>query len=79
MGNVIVVLIPTIGKNASSDVVMARRDGAGLDGGGKGEDDHDRDRDDTSTSKRGEHDAGGEAACQGTMTSEGHHFIGAFF
>ena len=79
MGSVIVVLIPTFGKNASSDVVMARRDGAGMDGGGKGEDARDDDRDDASTSKRGGHDAGGEVACKGAMTSEDHHFIGAFF
>jgi hypothetical protein len=67
MASVIVVLIPTIGKNASSDVVMdngmdtifTRRDDAAVDGGGKGEDGHDDDRDDARTSKRGEHDAGG--------------------
>jgi hypothetical protein len=56
MDRVIVVMIPTFGKNALRDVIIdiivIRRDGGGVDGGGEGEKEKER------TSKRGKHDAG---------------------
>ena len=81
MGSVTVVVIPAIGENALSGVVMhiivISRDGAAVDGGEKGEEGGDDD--DESTIKKGEHAAGREAARKGAMTGEGHHLRDAFF
>ena len=81
IGSVTVVVIPATWENALSGVVMniivIRRDGAGVDGGEKGEDGGEDD--DESTVKRGEHAAGREAARKGAMTGKSHHLRDAFF
>lgn len=68
MGRVIVVMKPTSGKNAFSDVIMGvsivRRDGGSADRGGEGKED------DESTSKRGQHDACRGGARKGDMKGE---------
>ena len=81
IGSVTVVVIPATWENALSGVVMniivIRRDGAGVDGGEKGEDGGGDD--DESTVKRGEHAAGREDARKGAMTGGAHHLRDAFF
>jgi hypothetical protein len=68
MGRVIVVMKPTSGKNALSDVIMGvsivNRDGGGADGGGEGKED------DESTSEGGQHDASRGGARKGAMKGE---------
>ena len=68
MSRVIVVMKPTSGKNALSDVIMGvsivNRDGGGADGGGEGKED------DESTSEGGQHDASRGSARKGAMKGE---------